>query len=691
MPKEILPKPAEVAIDTSNISIDSITRDGITTFWPETKGSMDNFLGIDTDGKLGWSTPHGDGNVSTIQSFNNTNAIILTDNIHGTKSIKESGIQIDNNNITNVNSIQTSNVNITSNGTLNLFNSNGYKSSVKCSQDLNSNYTLKLPSNIPSGLQHLRTMANDASQLEFITTYASTLPMNNKTIFVAINGDNLNGNGSFDSPYANLSKAINVANGLSSLSSPITIRIESGTYTENNTIGPLTITSHGINITGLHMNSVILKPVNLNQPLINIAIEANISNITLLAGSSVNTGIILSGVNNNSTLNSVQVAGFHIGIELTGSGSLYTLRNTVVKNNHVGVNVVNTRALIQTSTVEGGSTENASNTGIIMSGSAGHIIVSNSFLTNCMVGISSLNNCISEINGLNAVANTNDIYCASGSIMYLNSIQIAGSNGDDDIAIYATDVGTNIEMESCNLDGYNYNTNQRSGVGVFAKNNALIHVGNSQFKRFTTGAIAGESKDTSSTGILITDTFFNNDAKDIEQFGSSSLVVYSSVVALSKITINNPSNVFLNFTDTVSNIMSIGTANVGNSPILQSIQGLSNNPQLNFKSNLYSTKAFTTQNFANEASTLANITNNDSWLTSITTSNTKMASLRLVSDTTNPIGGMNTIRGWDITKNSNTNAQLDFNFQNNDETDSHVVSKYNLMRLDGVERKVYSR
>ena len=214
-------------------------------------------------------------------------------------------------------------------------------------------------------------------------------------------------------------------------------------------------------------------------------------------------------------------------------------------------------------------------------------------------------------------------------------------------------------------------------------------MGNSQFKRFITGAIVGESKDTSSTGILITDTFFNNDTKDIEQLGTSSLVVYSSVVALSKITINDPLNVFLNFTDTVSNIMSIGTANVGNSPILQSIQGLSNNPQLNFKSNLYSTKAFTTQNFANDSSTLANISNNNSWLTAITSSNARTSSLRLVSDTTNPTGSTSTIRGWDITKNANTNAQLDFNFQNADETGTSVVPQYNLMRLDGVERKVY--
>ena len=691
MPKEILPYPEEVILTTGNITIDSITRDGYTTFWPETKSSADQFLAVDGDGKLNWTTPVGAGNVTTDELFTEDNFITTTDFINGTKHIKETGIKIENNNnITQVNSITALNVNIED--SLNLLNDTEHKISLNCPDNLNTNYTLKLPPNGAELLQELRISAHDRTQLEFISSFTSTIPQNNRCIFVSTNGNDINGNGSFDSPFASLAKAIDIANELSSTQNPITIRMEVGKYVENNIIGPLTIISSGITISGTNVNSVIISPMNLNQPLLNIAITSNLTNLTFFSNGISNTvGLTLSGINNDTTLTYIQVIGFNTGIDLIGSGSFYLLQNIIAKNNIIGLRVNNIRAVIQTISVQGtlsNSPANPANTGIIILGSASQTIITDIYVSNCIVGVSSTNNCICSINGLNATSNTNDIACASGSVMYLNSIQISGANGQDDIAIIATDSGTNIEMEGCNLDGYNYNTNQRSGVGIVARNSALIHIGNSQLKRFITGAIVGDNVDTSSTKLLLTDVFFNNDEHDIIQNGTSSLIVYASVVALSKITISDKTNVFLNFTDTVSNVLSIGKANEGNSAILQTLQGLSNNPQINFISSLYSNKAFTTQNFTNEQSAFANISNNNSSLISATTSNTSGASLRLVSDRTAPIGSETTIRGWDITKNGNTNAQLDFNFQNNDETGLSVIPKYNFMQLDGITKKV---
>ena len=691
MPKEILPYPEEVILTTGNITIDSITRDGYTTFWPETKSSADQFLAVDGAGKLNWTTPVGAGNVTTDELFTEDNFITTTDFINGTKHIKETGIKIENiNNITQVNSITASNVNIED--SLNLLNDTEHKISLNCPDNLNTNYTLKLPPNSAELLQELRISAHDRTQLEFISSFTSTIPQNNRCIFVSTNGNDTNGNGSFDSPFASLAKAIDIANELSSTQNPITIRMEAGKYVENNLIGPLTIISSGITISGANINSVIISPINLNQPLLNIAITSNLANLTLFSnGISNAVGLTLSGINNDTTLTSIQVIGFNTGIDLIGSGSFYLLKNIIAKNNIIGIRINNIRAVIQTISVQGtlsNSPANPANTGIIILGSASQSIITDIYVSNCIMGVSSTNNCICSINGLNATSNTNDISCATGSVMYLNSIQISGANGQDDIAIIATDAGTNIEMEGCNLDGYNYNTNQRSGVGILARNSALIHIGNSQLKRFITGAIIGDNVDTSSTKLLLTDVFFNNDEHDIIQNGTSSLLVYASVVALSKITINDKTNVFLNFTDTVSNVLSIGKANEGNSAILQTLQGPSNNPQINFISSLYSNKAFTTQNFTNERSAFANISNNNSSLISATTSNTSGASLHLVSDRTTPIGSETTIRGWDITKNGNTNAQLDFNFQNNDETGLSVIPKYNLMQLDGITKKV---
>ena len=78
--------------------------------------------------------------------------------------------------------------------------------------------------------------------LEWVTTGGSITPANSKTIYVAKYGNDITGDGSFNTPYASLSKAITVANGIATGVNPICIRISAGIYIENNSAGPLTIT-----------------------------------------------------------------------------------------------------------------------------------------------------------------------------------------------------------------------------------------------------------------------------------------------------------------------------------------------------------------------------------------------------------------------------------------------------------------
>ena len=81
MPKELLPYPIEVEINTSNINIDSITRDGNKTFWPETKSSADKFLVADVEGRLNWTDPP-----------NNLNVLKTGDTMTGTLTLPSSGL-----------------------------------------------------------------------------------------------------------------------------------------------------------------------------------------------------------------------------------------------------------------------------------------------------------------------------------------------------------------------------------------------------------------------------------------------------------------------------------------------------------------------------------------------------------------------------------------------------------------------
>jgi hypothetical protein len=131
MSREILPYPVEVELNTSNINIDSITRDGNKTFWPETKSSADKFLAVDANSNLVWATPAGAGNVYADTGFIGENCIIVTDIADGTRNIKDTSIQITNGNIINANLLGSASNNlllsggtmtgsiILSNGTLN--------------------------------------------------------------------------------------------------------------------------------------------------------------------------------------------------------------------------------------------------------------------------------------------------------------------------------------------------------------------------------------------------------------------------------------------------------------------------------------------------------------------------------------------------------------------------------------------
>ncbi len=129
-----------------------------------------------------------------------------------------------------------------------------------------SSYTLSLPSDAPTTGQTLRAGNFSANQLEWVTEGGSITPLVSRVIYVTKYGNDTTGDGSFDLPYASLDKAIDLANSLASASTQVTILISAGTYIEDNSAGPLTITSEGISIIGDSQSGVILIPTH--QPMI---------------------------------------------------------------------------------------------------------------------------------------------------------------------------------------------------------------------------------------------------------------------------------------------------------------------------------------------------------------------------------------------------------------------------------------
>src|SRR5207237_5849180 len=138
-----------------------------------------------------------------------------------TQIVLKSNTVIQKTNITN-----ESIVDATETGTLSV-NDEFVKSSLKFSDALGvefvgmkapstvpTSYTVSLPSTVPTANQVLRANATTPTNLEWITEGGSIAPTSSKTIYVTKYGNDTTGNGSFDTPYLTLSKAINVTNGI---------------------------------------------------------------------------------------------------------------------------------------------------------------------------------------------------------------------------------------------------------------------------------------------------------------------------------------------------------------------------------------------------------------------------------------------------------------------------------------------
>ena len=690
MSREQLPLPSQAAINASNVSLTSIARDGIITNWVTSAGAAEQFLESDGDGNLIWGSPSGGGNISSALNFTSENYITTTDIINGLKNIQETGVVIDStNNIYGMTSITSPIVNTITDlnvkgashiNFLDIFNANAI--SIGSPTTLSASYSLKLPTTAPTSLQEMRTAIASANQLEWFSPHSLLLPTTTRIIYVSINGNNVTGNGSEDLPYATIAYAISLANTISTVETPVTIQITPGIYVENNSSGPIAITAQGISIVGTVSSSVIIQPNTTSNALFTTSITVQISNITLSTNSSTNVAFIQSGPSNTSSFQFMKIIGFQTGISLTGTNSQYLMRSIVFQSNTTSVLINNTAAVIITCVITGSISEPA-NIGIILIGASSKLILLSGTITKCTTGLN-LTGGLCGCTGTVYMTNTNSIYASNGAITYFSGIQINQTVSSSDVAVTCTGAFTSVEIIGSYLSGFNPTTGLVNGTGILVSAGGIIQCTTCELANYSNAAIAGISLDTSSTKLLISFTSFNYNTTDIQQNGTSTLQISSVVADINKISINNSTNVLLSFIDITTGTLSIGNLSLVNNILLQPLQSTSNNPKFIFYPNIYGNSSFATLETDNNSSAFSTISNADIWYNGITTSDLHSATIRLVSDTTSPIGSTTSLRGWDISKNNTTNAQLDFNFQNTDLNGLSPISKFTILELDGV-------
>jgi len=557
---------------------------------------------------------------------------------------------------------------------------------VRAPTNVTSSYTLNLPPTAPLANQILRANTITPANLEWFTQGDSVPPSASKTIYVTQYGNDITGDGSPNTPYASLAKAISVANALASLANPITILISTGIYVEDNSTGPLAITASGISIIGDATTGVFLFPTTLSNDFISSSKAIQISNLTFSAlnGSSTATGLVCSGSNTSSLFTNIEVVGFQVGINFGGTGCSYTLDGCfLVDSSGTAMIVSNAITTINNCYIT------TSSVGIAATGSATSMFLTGGLYAQCGLAIALTNNArVSVVSG-NFNFNNQSVTVNSSAKLLLEgcSFSLANDLLSPVVDITVSDAGTLAKISSCIFAADPLLPGSDS-TAVKVINSATAIISDGQVNNYTNALVAGTSTDTNATQLNASGMFITGGINDLIQNGATTLNFNTGTLASSKVSINDPTNVTLAFFDSDSNnSLKIGKFSDTNTELLEVSINSGSNPNIQYLSSLYSTQAMGLENPLNNSSTWFSIAIQNSAMTAITTDRTKIAMVRLLSDTGIPVGGTTALRGWDIQKNSTT-AELAFRYQNSDTTGQPSITAYTVMQLDGVNNQL---
>src|SRR5579863_7833495 len=552
-------------------------------------------------------------------------------------------------------------------------------------------YTLSLPATVPTAHQIIRANATTPTNLEWAAESggSSVPPAISKTIYVTQYGNDITGDGSFTAPYASLAQAISLANTLATSLNPISIKISTGIYIENNSVGPLTVTADGISIIGDSPSGVIIVPGVPTNDLLLVNTSIQIFAMTFESLAPLATGITLAS-GNLTILNDVRIFNFLVGADCIGGiATSYGFTNCFFVSNSTALNVDNAYVECNNVTIFGTSSLSgpSANQAISATGSATNVALNGGVLGACVTGIDITNNAFMSVSGVSFRLNTFDIVQSGASHLALSACTFELTTGLSDIDVQISGAGTMTEMVSCEFSGSGL-LGSPEGTSLVVTDNAIVNISGGITHNYATGIEIGAIGDSSSTNFSASGLVIENCTTDIIQQGSSTLNFNAGTASSSRININNATNVTLAFFDLDSNnSLSIGSTADQDTALIKAAITSGSTPQIDYKSSLYSTQAIGFNNPLSNPSSWYVISPDNAQFTAVTTDRTDSAGVRLVSDTGSPVGGTSALRGWDINKNSSS-AELSFAYQNSDSSGQSIVPKYTVMQLDGFNNQL---
>lgn len=580
------------------------------------------------------------------------------------------------------------------NSSLWLYNQNNtLYTKIKASPSLTENYTIVLPSDNPTNGQ---VMAFNSGTQELSWTNVDTpavIPFPTaRTIYVAKTGNDTTGSGTSDLPYLTVFKALTVALTNVSLSNPATVYVDTGVYIEDNT-STFNITSSGISLEGRTSRGVIIKPSNPNASLFTLNnTNINIENIRFEApfGTSTSSFISLSGAFSVNISNCV-INFFSTAVVTVGNGSITTgllIQQCVFTGNAMAVSVSGVQCVITNSTITGSvTTLPGTNNGLIVSSSNTILYLSNCLIAKCNVGVNCTSNSFNYLTADNFINNKTHILVESQSELTGECLNFTKMNSGD-VCCKVKDTGSYLQLIAIFIDGRDYN-GVKYGTGCICELGGHLDIISGSIYYCILGIRLGktDNTDTSTTLSEITNTIFDssNDTS-ISQYGTTLLNLLLCITENSKITINDSTNVSVNYADINTKIQIIGKLQ----NIETNILGISNSssgnlPNLTYYPNLYNNISYGLNTTTAVNSSTCNISNQNSCLSLLTRGLNYTSDIYMYSDTSGTLGDGNNVRGWKLSKKT-TDANLLFNYKNNILSGQPSINEFTLMNLDGVNK-----
>jgi hypothetical protein len=453
---------------------------------------------------------------------------------------------------------------------------NSHFVAVRAPLSLSATYSLLLPS----------AQATSANQALFndgngnLSWGSLNPPLYGLTIYVAFDGNDTTGDGSFGNPFRTLGRALLLANPIALGGLPVSIQVGAGLFVEDLSSGPLTVAANPITISGVSNISTLFTAEILTQTFLYLPTTATVQNLAIVKPSTVGipiAGDLLCGIQadasvsgpagfaNNSVLLNIGVVGCQMAFNLSGgSGTDYFLNGCATENCGFGAIINNARCAFYNTILFGAETSSSipfpANLGLLVTGPQATLISESTSFLYCATGAQLSEGASTQIIGGSFSGNLIGLICDSSSISEINGttfILNGYSNPPafvEGLNIFATGIDTQLQATACNINGILATGPQ--GIGLLATSGAVVNFSSSSLTNLTDGIISGSPTDTSAdaasilaTGVTIglcTD-------KQIIQNDDSSLAFIGGSFDRSRIAINGSGSTVFNSSDQSSN------------------------------------------------------------------------------------------------------------------------------------------